>query len=265
MLLTIGILKDFLHHIGLFAKREREQSLPQRKGYIQARLAAIICQSPKYHFVASLFFRHTLYIIVGFREIVLINQTHGVIAITTWHNLIRQLFFGLQGLQCLFYAGSIGVERLGRWIIVQTGIGTQIAGALQMGLQLVDGNTQLGIIHQSRLLVEIQVELLDIIFDFRQTATKQLSPTHYFHTPSTGPNKSQKRLWHQCRSLTDGYRFIVAHQIIDFEQHHSRIRLADALMVAILQFRGKAHARQLVGIVVGTVNTAIILPFELSV
>ena len=176
----------------------------------------------------------------------------------TRHEFILHPILRLNGFQRLLQIRRIGIERLGIGVIHQLGIVTEITGSVQMRLQFVDRHTKLRIIHQSCLLIEIQVKLSDILLRIKQSATKQLPSADNLHAPATGADKGQQRLRHHRRPLTDGHSLLVARQIVHFEQHQTRITLSHTLTVTVLQLRGETHTRQFVGIVLRTIHATIL-------
>ena len=184
---------------------------------------------------------------------------------STRHNLIGQRVGGLDGFECFRQTGGVGIEWLGRWVITQIGIGTDIAGALQIGLQLIDGYTQLGVIHHTGFFVQVQVKFLDFVFGFGQAAIKQFAAASYFHASTAGAYKSQQRLWHQGGSLAYGYCLVVAGKVVDFEQYDTCVLLTDALVVAVFHFAGETDARHLVGKSVGTFYAAVVSALQFCV
>ena len=123
------------------------------------------------------------------------------------------------GLESLFQVGGVGIEGLCHRGVVEVGIGTEVTGTFQTGLQLVDGNAELGVIHHAGLLIEIQVETTDIVIALWKSATKQLAAAHHLHASAAGSHEGQQRLRHHGGTLTDGYGLVVIRQVVHLQQH----------------------------------------------
>ena len=260
MLQTVGILEDLRHHVRIFAPSETHQCLSAGKGHVETCLTAVFCQTGNNQGV-PLFVVVAIdggHVVKGFREVVFVDKTLCRVTVVTRHDVIGQRVFRLNGLEGLFQVRGVCIERLCHRIIVQVGIGSEVTGALQMGLQLVDGHAELGVIHHTGLLIQIQVEFPDVLIRLRQSVLKQLAPAHNLHTSPTRPDKCQQRLRHQGRSLTDGDGLVVTRQIVDLQQRQTCIALAHPLTVAVLHRRGKTDARHFVGEVAGTPHAAVL-------
>ena len=262
MLLAVGILKGLAHHVGLLSEADAEQRLPLGESHVEARRAAVFRQTGEDGQVALVVVVDAHRLVVGLREVVLVDDAHRTVAVVAWHDLLGQLALRQDGLEGFLQAGTVSIKRYERGIIYESGIGAEQTGAVEAGLQLVDGHAQLGIIRQPCLLIEVQVKAPDVFWVRRQLrlfSPKQLPLTHDLHAPAADAHEGQQRLGHQPSPLTHGHSLVVARQVVHLEQHQTRVALVDALLLAVLHLRGEADARHLDGVGPSVGHTLVVL------
>ena len=267
MFLAIGVLENLCHHVRILAIGMSHQRLPFGKGHVESRLSAVFRQTGDYQDVALLVIivYDNCYIIVCLREVILVDEALSLVSVPPGNNLIRQFLFWLDGLQGLHQIGRVSIEGLCHRIVIQIRIDTEVAGALQPRIQLVDGHSELRIIHHTGFFVEIKVKQADIFFRIRQATTEEFTSAHYLHASSARTDKCQKRLRHHGGSLTDGNGLIIACKVINLQQHQTCVCFADTLAISILHHRGKAYTGHFVGEVAGTGDSAVVEAFQFHI
>ena len=135
--------------------------------------------------------RDTYCVIVSLRETILKYKVHRVSVVRARHQLVLLLGIEGQGLHGLRHIVAIGIERLGRGIIIKVGVTADVTISVERRFQLLDGHTELHVISHTGLLIEVCVEAVDVIVTLRQSSIEQLATTDDLHTPSAGTHEGQ--------------------------------------------------------------------------
>ena len=118
VLITIGILKHLLHHIGLTTQRMTEHRKSLSHSHRESRLLTIACQPREYQMRAAFLLSDAHHVVVGLREAILIDKVHRVRVVDARHQTVLLLGIECHGLHGLRHIRAIGVEGLCRRIIV---------------------------------------------------------------------------------------------------------------------------------------------------